>query len=88
MSLCSSQQLPLQAERKGGCVISTLVSELTGEDPDAGRGWAREEKGTTEGELAGWRSDSTGVGLGGLRELGVDRGPGVLRFTGSQTAGD
>ena len=29
-----------------------------------------------------------GPGSGGLRELRVDRGPGVLRFTGSQTAGD
>ena len=25
-----------------------------GKDPDAGRDWRQEEKGTTEGEMAGW----------------------------------
>ena len=25
-----------------------------GKDPDAGRNWGQEEKGTTEGEMAGW----------------------------------
>ena len=25
-----------------------------GKDPDAGRDWGQEEKGTTEGEMAGW----------------------------------
>ena len=27
---------------------------LVGKDPDAGRGWGQEEKGTTEDEMAGW----------------------------------
>ena len=27
---------------------------LTGKDPDAGRDWRQEEKGTTEDEMAGW----------------------------------
>ena len=27
---------------------------LTGKDPDAGRDWGQEEKGMTEGEMAGW----------------------------------
>ena len=27
---------------------------LIGEDPDAGRDWGQEEKGTTEDEMAGW----------------------------------
>ena len=26
-----------------------------GKDPDAGRNWGHEEKGTTEDEMAGWR---------------------------------
>ena len=26
-----------------------------GKDPDAGRGWGQEEKGTAEDEMAGWR---------------------------------
>ena len=29
-------------------------SSLTGKDPDAGRDWRSEEKGTTEDERAGW----------------------------------
>ena len=32
-------------------------------------------------------TDSMDVGLGGLRELVMDRGPGVLQFTGSQRFG-
>ena len=30
-------------------------SWLIGKDPDAGRDWGQEEKGTTEDEMAGWR---------------------------------
>ena len=29
-------------------------SQFTGKDPDAGRDWGQEEKGTTEDEMAGW----------------------------------
>ena len=29
-------------------------SQLIGKDPDAGKGWRREEKGTTEDEMIGW----------------------------------
>ena len=29
-------------------------SRLIGKDPDAGRDWGQEEKGTTEDEIAGW----------------------------------
>ena len=29
-------------------------SGLTGKDPEAGRDWGQEEKGTTEDEMAGW----------------------------------
>ena len=29
-------------------------SRLIGKDPDAGRDWGLEEKGTTEDEMAGW----------------------------------
>ena len=31
-----------------------LKSWLIGKDPDAGRDWGQEEKGTTEDEMAGW----------------------------------
>ena len=30
------------------------INQLTGKDPDAGRDWGQEEKGTTEVEMAGW----------------------------------
>ena len=29
-------------------------SQLIGKDPDAGRDWGQEEKGTTEDEMGGW----------------------------------
>ena len=31
-----------------------VKSCLIGKDPDAGRDWGQEEKGTTEDEMAGW----------------------------------
>ena len=37
---------------------------LTGKDPGAGKDWRREEKGTTEGEMAGWHLQALGVGDG------------------------
>ena len=51
-------------------------SWLTGKDPDAGRDWGREEKGTTEDEMVGWhhqldgpefeQAQGAGEGQGGL----------------------
>ena len=51
-------------------------SWLIGKDPDAGRDWGQEEKGTTEDEMAGWhhgfdgreseRTPGDGDGQGGL----------------------
>ena len=51
-------------------------SWLIGKDPDAGRGWRQEEKGTTEDEMAGWHhwldgpesewTPGVGDGQGGL----------------------
>ena len=31
-----------------------VKSRLTGKDPDAGKDWGREEKGTTEDKMVGW----------------------------------
>ena len=42
-------------------------------NPDAGRDWGQEEKGTTEDEMAGWHHRLNGMGLGGLQELVMDR---------------
>ena len=35
-------------------------SGLIGKDPDAGRDWGQEEKGTTEDEMAGWHQQLNG----------------------------
>ena len=35
-------------------------SWLTGKDPDAGKDWGQEEKGTTEDEMAGWHHQLNG----------------------------
>ena len=42
-------------------------------DPDAGRDWGQEEKGTTEDEMAGWHHQLNGHGLSELQELVMDR---------------
>ena len=39
-------------------------SSLIGKDPDAGRDWGQEEKGTTEDEMAGWRHQLSGHKFG------------------------
>ena len=42
-------------------------------DPDAGRYWGQEEKGTTEDEMAGGITDSMDMSLSEFRELVIDR---------------
>ena len=37
-----------------------MKSWLIGKDPDAGRDWGQEEKGTTEDEMAGWHHQLDG----------------------------
>ena len=49
---------------------------LTGNDPDAGKGWRQEEKGTTEDEMAGWHHRLYGHESGWT--LGVGDGQGGL----------
>ena len=39
-------------------------SRPIGKDPDAGRDWGQEEKGTTEDEMAGWYHQLDGHGFG------------------------
>ena len=46
---------------------------LIGKDPDAGKDWGREEKGTTEDEMVGWHHWRDGLSLSKLRELVMDR---------------
>ena len=41
-----------------------MKSWLIGKDPDAGKDWGQEEKGTTEDEMAGWHHQLNGYGFG------------------------
>ena len=46
---------------------------LIWKDPDAGKDWGQEEKGTTEDQMTDGITDSMDLGLGGLQELVMDR---------------
>ena len=61
---------------------------LIGKDPDAGRDWGQEEKGTTEDEMAGWhhRLDGQWVWVNSGSWWWTGR-PGVLGFMGLQRVG-
>ena len=57
------------------------MQRLIGKDPDAGRDWGQEEKGTTEDEMAGWHHRLNGHGFGSTP--GVDDGQGGLAYCSS-----
>ena len=48
---CSVEGLMLKLKLQ---YFGHLMQRLIGKDPDAGRDWGQEEKGTTEDEMAGW----------------------------------
>ena len=50
-----------------------VKSWLTGKDPDVGKDWRWEEKGTTEDEMVGWHPNSMVMSLSKLRELVMDK---------------
>ena len=50
-----------------------VKSWLIWKDPDAGKDWGQEEKGTTEYEMFGWHHRLNGHSLGKFRELVMDR---------------
>ena len=47
---------------------------LIGKDPDAGKDWRREEKGTTEGEMVGWHHWLDGHGFRWTLQVGDGQG--------------
>ena len=49
-------------------------SWLIGKDPDAGRDWGQEEKGTTEDEMAGWHHWLNAHEFGWTLEVGDGQG--------------
>ena len=55
---------------------SDAESWLIGKDPDAGKDWGQEEKGTTDDEMVGWHHWLNGHGFGWT--LGVGDGQGGL----------
>ena len=58
-----------------------VKSWLIGKDPDAGKGWGQEEKGTIEDEMVGWHHRLDGHGSGWTP--GVGDGQGGLACWGS-----
>ena len=51
-----------------------MPKRLIGKDPDAGRDWGQEEKGTTEDEMAGWHHLFDGHGFGETSGVGDGQG--------------
>ena len=51
-----------------------VKSWLIGKDPDAGKDWRQEEKGTTEDEMVGWHHQLNGHGFGWTPGVGDGQG--------------
>ena len=62
-----------------------VKSWLIGKDPDAGRDWGQEEKGTSEDEMVGWHHRLNGHGIGWTPEVGDAEGS--LECCNSQRVG-
>ena len=58
---------------------------LIWKNPDAGKDWKWEEKGTTEGEMVGWHHQCDGRVWVGSRSWSWTGKPGVLQSMGSQS---
>ena len=58
-----------------------VKSQLIGKDPDAGKDWGQEKKGTTEDEIVAWHHRHNGHGFGWTP--GVGDGQAGLECCGS-----
>ena len=66
--------------------LPSVKNWLIRKDPDAGKDWSQEEKGTTEDEIVGWHHWLDGLDF--EQAPGVGNGkPGVLQSMGSQIVG-
>ena len=73
---CSLEGLMLKLKLQYFGHLMQRVENIIGKDPDAGRDWGQEEKGTTEDEMAGWHHRLHGSEF--ERTLGVGDGQGGL----------
>ena len=56
-----------------------VKNQLTGKDPDGGKDWRREDKGTSEDEMVGWHHQSDGHEFEQAPGVGDGQGkPGML----------
>ena len=73
-----NQPLPLigrtGAEPEAQILCHLMQSCLIGKDPNAGRDWGQEEKGTTEDEMAGWYHRLNGHEFGWTPGVGDGQG--------------
>ena len=59
--------------RNQNWLVIVTENGLIGKDPDAGKDWRQEKKGTTEDEMVRWTSDSMDMSLSKLWKLVKDR---------------
>ena len=75
-------RVPWTARRSSQSILKEISPEwlphvkswLIGKDPDAGRDWGQEEKGTTEDEMAGWHHQLDGHEFGWTPGVGDGQG--------------
>ena len=71
---CSLEGLMLKLKLQYFGHLMQSVDWLIGKDPDAGRDWGQEEKGTTEDEMAGWHHWLDGHEFGWTPGVGDGQG--------------
>ena len=85
---CSLEGLVLKLKLQYFLWPPDVKSWLIWKDPDAGKDWGHEEKGTTEDEMIGWNHWLNGHRFGWTPGVGDGQGGWcALQFTGSQRVG-